>query len=281
MEFMARRVAELSGGTVRIDIFPNGVLGTETESIEQLQRGVLAMTKTSTAPMESFVPEMAVFGVPYLFRDAEHSWKVLDGPIGSELLVVGSPKGLRGLCYYDSGSRNFYTATTPVLTPSDLRGQKIRVMKSKTSIDMVTVLGGAPTPIPWGELYSSLQTGIVDGAENNLPSFYTNRHFEVCKHFSMDEHTRIPDILLVSESIWQTLPPDVQNWLQQAADESSHYQRGLWEQESELAREKMLEQGVTVYEPDRQAFIDAVQPMHQRYEETGLGELMARIKEAR
>jgi TRAP-type C4-dicarboxylate transport system substrate-binding protein len=154
-------------------------------------------------------------------------------------------------------------------------------MKSKTSIDMVTALGGAPTPIPWGELYSSLQTGIVDGAENNLPSFYTNRHFEVCKHFSLDEHTRIPDILLFSESIWQLLPPEVQQWLQQAADESSKYQRDLWEQESELARGKMIDEGVTIHEPDRQAFIDAVQPMHRSYEKSEVGDLMARIKEVR
>jgi TRAP-type C4-dicarboxylate transport system substrate-binding protein len=152
-------------------------------------------------------------------------------------------------------------------------------MKSKTSMDMVTVLGGAPTPIPWGELYTALQQGMVDGAENNLPSFYTNRHFEVCKHLSLDEHTRIPDILLVSESIWQTLPAQVQEWLQQAADESSHYQRGLWDQESELARERILEQGVTIHTPDRREFMEAVQPMHESYEKTELGPLLRRIKE--
>jgi tripartite ATP-independent transporter DctP family solute receptor len=281
MEFMAERMAELSGGTVKIEIFPNGQLGNETEAIEQLQRGVLALGKVSAAPLESFVPEMAVFGVPYIFRDDDHCWKVLDGPIGRELLEIGAAKGVRGLCYYDAGARNFYTAKRPILTPDDLKGLKIRVVKSKTSMDMVEALGGAPTPIAWGELYTALQQGMVDGAENNAPSFYTNRHFEVCKHFSLDEHTRVPDILLVSESIWTTLPPQVQEWLQQASDESSQYERELWAEETDAALEKMREEGVTIHEPDRQPFIDKVQPMQHSFDGTELGTWLARVREVR
>jgi tripartite ATP-independent transporter DctP family solute receptor len=281
MEFMARRLAELSGGSMQIQIFPNEQLGTETEAIEQVQRGALAMTKTSTGPLESFLPEMAVFSVPYIFRDAEHFWKVLEGAIGEELLRIGESKGIHGLCYYDSGSRNFYTIDRPVLSPDDLRGMKIRVMKSKTSMDMVQALGGAPTPIAFGELYTALQTGIVDGAENNLPSFTSTRHYEVCKHFSLDEHTLIPDILLVNQGVWEGLSTTQQRWLQQAADESSQFQRKLWTEANEAARAEMIRHGVTIYEPDRQSFIDKVQSMHRSLEGTPVGELVARIKEVR
>jgi tripartite ATP-independent transporter DctP family solute receptor len=281
MEFMAKRLAELSGGSMQIQIFPNEQLGNETEAIEQVQRGALAMTKTSTGPLESFLPEMAVFSVPYIFRDAEHFWRVLEGAIGAELLRLGESKGIHGLCYYDSGSRNFYTIQRPVLSPDDLRGMKIRVMKSKTSMDMVQALGGAPTPIAFGELYTALQTGIVDGAENNMPSFTSTRHYEVCKHFSLDEHTLIPDILLISQRVWESLSHQQQQWLQQAADESSKFQRKLWTEASEAARAEMIRQGVTIYEPDRQPFIEKVQAMHRSLDGTSVGELLTRIKEVR
>jgi tripartite ATP-independent transporter DctP family solute receptor len=280
MEFMAQRVEELSGGSLQIDIFPNEQLGNEVEAIEQVQRGALDMTKTSTGPLESFIREMAVFSIPYIFRDADHFWNVLQGPVGKELLLVGEPQGVRGLCYYDSGSRNFYTIKRPVLSPADLRGQKIRVMKSKTSMDMVQALGGAPTPIPFGELYTALQQGMVDGAENTLPSFTSTRHYEVCKHFSLDQHTMIPDILLVSENVWQSLTPAQQDWLQQAADESTDFQRKLWATETENSRQEMLEQGVTIHAPDRRPFIDQVQPMHRSFDGTVVGDLLKRIKEA-
>lgn len=281
MEFMAQRLDELSGGLMRIEIFPNEQLGTETEAIEQVQNGVLAMTKTSTAALENFIPEMAIFSIPYIFQDADHSWRVLEGSLGKELLLIGESSGVRGLCYYDAGSRNFYTIKTPILSPDSLRGLKIRVMKSKTSMDMVQALGAAPTPIPWGELYTALQQGMVDGAENNLPSFYSNRHFEVCKHFSLDAHTIIPDILLVSETVWQSLTPQEQEWLQQAANESSQFQRTLWAEETDAAIAKIEEEGVTVEHPDRQPFIDKVQEMHRSYDGTALGDMLARIQEER
>lgn len=280
MVFMAQRAAELSGGTVEMQIFPNGQLGSETESIEQLQRGALAMAKVSTAPLESFLPEMAVFGVPYVFRDKEHYWKALEGAFGEKMLLAGERAGLRGLCYYDSGARSFYTVKEPILKPEDLEGKKIRVMKSKTSMDMVAVLGGAPTPIPWGELYTALQQGMIDGAENNPPSFFTNRHYEVCKHYSLDEHTRIPDILLISKKVWENLPQQVQSWVQQAADESSVHQRELWRQETrkDLDQVQAPEIGVKVYYPDKEPFVRKVQPMYEQYEGTVVGELIKEIQ---
>ena len=189
MEFMKERLEELSSGNVTIDIYPSAVLGSEIQCIEQLQNGSLAMTKTSAAAMENFIPAMAVYSLPYVFRDADHYWAVLNGDVGQSLLRKGEDKYLRGLCYYDSGSRNFYTKDKPIKTPDDLKGLKIRVMNSKTAIDMVKAMGGAPTPIAWGELYYALAQGTVDGAENNPPSFTSNKHYEICKHFSLDGHT--------------------------------------------------------------------------------------------
>jgi tripartite ATP-independent transporter DctP family solute receptor len=150
MVFMAQKVEEYSRGKMRVDIYPSGQLGNERELIELLQIGSLAMTKVSTAPMEAFVPEMKIFGIPYLFRDSEHRWKVLSGPIGQRLLLAGEPFFLRGMCYYDAGARSFFTINKPIRTPEDLKGMKIRVMKSITSVAMVNALGGSPTPIPFG-----------------------------------------------------------------------------------------------------------------------------------
>ena len=154
MEYMKERLEELSGGSVTMNIYPGSVLGSEVQCIEQLQNGSLAMTKTSAAAMENFIPVMSVYGLPYVFRDVDHYWKVLKGPIGQGLLKRGESKFLRGLCYYDSGSRNFYTKDRPIRTPEDLEGLKVRVMNSKTAMDMVSAMGAAPTPIAWGELYS-------------------------------------------------------------------------------------------------------------------------------
>jgi tripartite ATP-independent transporter DctP family solute receptor len=278
MEYMARRLSEKSGGTVQLRIFPNGQLGSETECIEQLQRGALAMTKTSAAPMESFIPEMALFGIPYAFRDEQQYWRVLESEIGQNLLDAGTRVRLRGLCYYDAGSRNFYTIDRPVNKPDDLRGLKIRVQKSKTSMDMVEALGGSPTPIPWGELYTALQQRMVDGAENNPPSFYTNRHFEVCKHLTLDAHTFVPDVLLISEDVWRTLPPQVQTWVREAAAESSVFQRDLWQQKTEEALQAVQDAGVTVYRPDTRPFIERVQAMHRTYDGTPVGRLLSQVK---
>jgi tripartite ATP-independent transporter DctP family solute receptor len=279
MVHMSQRLAERSGGLVELQIFPNGQLGSETECIEQLQRGALAMTKTSAAPMESFVPEMAVFGVPYVFRDSEHFWRVLESDTGRELLAAGESVGLYGLCYYDAGSRSFYTIDRPILQPEDLRGLKIRVQQSKTAMDMVEALGGSPTPIAWGELYTALQQRLVDGAENNPPSFFSNRHFEVCKHLSLDEHTVVPDMLMISQRVWQRLPAEVQHWIRESAEESSRYQRRLWQEETQRALEYVQQQGVTVHYPDKARFAARVQDLHRSYDGTRVGELLRRIKE--
>lgn len=279
MVHMAERLDAKSKGSVKLEIFPNSQLGGETECLEQVQRGALDMTKTSSAPIESFVPEMAIFSVPYAFRDGDHFWKVAESELGQRLLKQGKSVGLRGLCYYDAGARSFYTINKAVLQPSDLQGLKIRVQKSRTSMDMVEALGGSPTPIPWGELYTALQQKMVDGAENNTPSFHSNRHFEVCKHLTLDEHARVPDVLLMSEKVWKTLPAHVQQYVQEAADESSIYQRNLWKQKSEEALEAVKKEGVQVHYPDKSQFAERVSAMHESFNGTSIGELIQRIKE--
>jgi tripartite ATP-independent transporter DctP family solute receptor len=281
MEFMKQRLEELSGGTVTIDIYPSSVLGSETQCIEQLQNGSLAMTKTSAAAMENFIPSMSVFSLPYIFSDEAHYWKVINGDIGRHLLQQGEKKFLRGLCYYDAGSRNFYTKDKPIRTPDDLKGLKIRVMNSATAIDMVKAMGGAPTPIAWGELYSALAQGTVDGAENNPPSFTSNKHYEVCKHFTLDGHTRIPDLLLISTKVWKELDPPVQAWVQEAADESSDFQRKLWQEMTVEALEMARAEGVAIYEVDTTAFAAKVAPMLEEVENPEVRGLLRKISETR
>ncbi len=281
MEFMATRLDEISGGRVELQVFGGGQLGSEPENIEQAQRGALAMVKTSAAALESFVPEMAVFGLPYLFRDDEHYWEVLLGPVGEEILRAGEAHGVLGLCYYDSGSRSFYTLSKPILRPEDVREMKLRVLPSKTARDMITLLGGGPTPIPYGELYTALQQGMIDGAENNPPSFYTSRHYEVARHYSLDEHTRVPDVVIVGTRIWEGLTPQVQTWIKEAADESVTFQRKLWQEQTAEALREVEKAGVTIYYPDQSAFAAAMAPMYGTFEGTRVGELARRIREAR
>lgn len=279
-EFMSRRLAELSNGLITLEIFSDGVLGSETENIEQIQHGALAMTKVSAAVLEQFVPEMGVFGLPYLFEDHRRFWQILDSAIGKELLKAGTGRGLVGLCYLDSGSRSFYTVSKPVRSPDDLRGLKIRVQQSRMAMDMVSVFGAAPTPIAWGELYTALQQGIVDGAENNPTSFMVNRHYEVCRYFTLNEHTRVPDVLLINAKIWNSLPELFRQQILQAAQETSHYQRDLWQKQTQDALDQMQQKGVKVIAPDIKAFVEKVTPLVESALQGNLGQWIKKIKSA-
>lgn len=277
LEHMRDNLKRLSAGTMAVEIYPNGQLGSEKDMLELLQIGSLAITKVSSSPIESFVPEMKVFSIPYVFRDEEHLWKVLDGPIGKRLLQAGEKVYLRGLAYYDSGSRSFYTRDKPIYTPEDLKGLKIRVQKSQTSVRMVEALGGAATPISFGELYTALQQGVVDGAENNPPSFYLSKHYDVARYYTQDMHTSVPDIMLISTHIWNKLSPKQQAWLQQAADESVPFQKKLWKTSSDFALNAVKKAGVTVIQPDKSAFREAVKPMHESFKGTAIYTLMNNI----
>jgi tripartite ATP-independent transporter DctP family solute receptor len=237
------------------------------------------MTKVSASPLESFVPLMKVFNLPYLFRDQDHFWAVLNSDIGRELLLAPVSARLRGLGYYDAGSRSFYTTDRPVMTPADLDGLKIRVQQSQTAMQMVSALGGSPTPISFGELYSALQQGIVDGAENNPPSFYTSGHYEVARYYSLDEHTAVPDLILISTHVWDLLTGQQQAWLQQAVDESVDYERELWQRDTEAALAAVKAAGVEIVHPDKAPFQSQVDAMLRQYESSELGPLIRRIRE--
>ncbi|WP_425635807.1 TRAP transporter substrate-binding protein [Algoriphagus yeomjeoni] len=262
MLFLAKKVEEKSGGKMVVKIYPNQQLGSERELVELLQIGSLGMTKVSSAALEGFAPTMQVFGMPYLFRDDAHQLAVLQGEIGKKLLLDPQKYLLRGLCYYDSGKRSFYTKDKPVETPADLAGLKVRVMESNTASNMVKSLGGSPTPVSFGELYTALQQGIVDGAENNAPSLYTSKHYEVCKFYSLDEHTALPDVMIVSTKVWESLNEQEQQWLQEAADESATYEYKIWAEATQESLNELKKAGVTITYPDKQPFREAVEPMY-------------------
>ncbi len=279
MVSMADRCKEISEGELRIDIYPSGQLGSEQQCVELLQIGSLAITKVSAAVMESFTEEFKVLGLPYVFRSKEHSFKVLDGEIGDELLLSTEPYWIRGLCFYDAGSRSFYTIDKPINHPDDLKGMKIRVMKSITAMEMVKAQGGSPTPISWGELYTALQSGVVDGAENNPPSFYTSHHYEVCKYYSLNEHTMVPDVLIISLKVWEKLSEQEKLWLQQAADESVEVERLLWAESEKESLRIVQEAGVKINYPDKEPFAEKVEELLESYRENEkLFDLITRIK---
>ena len=257
----------LSNGKLRCKIYPSQQLGTERECIELLQIGSLDMTKVSAGVLENFAPKMKVFGLPFLFRDRKHTFQVLDGPIGKELLNDGERFWLKGMGYYDAGSRSFYTKERPIHTPKDLNGLKIRVMESVSAMNMVNSLGGSPTPISWGELYTALEQGVVDGAENNPPVFFLSRHFEVCKFYTLDEHSVLPDVLIMGTHIWNRLNEQEQKWLQEAVDYSVSYQRKLWMAAEVEALEAVEKAGVEIIRPDKTLFSDKVESIYAAYKD--------------
>ncbi|MBD3629328.1 MAG: TRAP transporter substrate-binding protein [Cyclobacterium sp.] len=263
MLYLAKKAEEKSDGKMIVQVYPNQQLGTERELVELLQIGSLSMTKVSTAAMEGFAPEIKILGQPYLFRDDAHQARVLEGPIGEQLLAAGEKYWLKGLCFYDAGKRSFYTINTPVEKPEDIQGLKVRVMESPTAVNMVQSFGGSPTPVSFGELYTALQQGIVDGAENNPPSLVTSRHYEVCKYYSLNEHTAIPDMMIVSTKVWDILSKEEKLWLQEAADESAVYQFKLWEESVAESMRILEEAGVNISYPDKEPFRKAAEKVYE------------------
>ena len=258
---MQEALNEKSGGKLQIKIFPDGQLGSEREVLELLQIGSIAMTKVSAAAMSSFAPEYRVLGVPYLFRDSEHLFGVLDGEIGKELLEGGSEFLLRGLCFYDAGSRSFYTMDGFIKTPEDLKGKKIRVMNDPMAVNAINYLGGSATPMAYGELYTALQQRVVDGAENNIPTFVTSNHYEVCKFYTVDEHSLVPDVVVVGTRFWDTLNETEKEWLQAAADDSVEKQKIFWDETIKENMKVMEKANVQIYYPDKSPFIEKTRPL--------------------
>ena len=279
MAFMAEELERVSDGQMIMDIYPSGQLGSERQLLELLQIGSLDITKVSASAVENFVPNMKVLSLPYLFRDEAHQWDVLLGDVGKELLEDGAKYWLRGLCFYDAGSRSFYTKDKAIHTPDDLKGLKIRVQNSQTAISMVKTMGGAPTPISYGELYTALQQGVVDGAENNAPSFYTSHHYEVCKYYTIDEHTSVPDVLFISTHAWDKLTAQEKEWLTAAVEASVPEQRRLWKEADAEALAEVTKAGVEIIRPDKQPFRESVASIFENYkDEPEVYDLIQRIQ---
>ncbi|MBN1694326.1 TRAP transporter substrate-binding protein [candidate division WOR-3 bacterium] len=279
MKFWADTLKGATDGRIIIKIYPGGQLGGEKELIEQLQMGTLDLTKVSSAGLEAFVPEMKVLGMPYLFRNKEHKWKVLNSAFGKDLLAAGSDRGLVGIGFYEAGERSFYTKDRLITTPADLKNLKIRVIKSPMAIDLLKTLGASPTPISWGELYTALQQGTVDGAENNPPSFVSARHYEVCKYYSLDKHTSPMDVVLAGTKAWDKLTEADRAIMIKTFDISVEYQKELW---AEVVKENfaLLDSvGVKVITPDQTPFVEAVQPMYKEYAtDEIIGPLLEKVK---
>ena len=261
MELMAKRTAELSNGNVKIRIYPNAELGNQRESLELVQNGSLAMAKSNAAELEPFSKAYGAYNMPYLFRDRDHFYKVLQSDVGREILRSSHDKGFIGLTYYDSGARSFY-AKKAINSPDDLKGMKVRVQPSPSALAMVQALGASPTPLSYGELYTALQQGLIDAAENNLTALTLGRHGEVAKFFSEDEHTMIPDVLVISSKVWDGLSEADQKAVQQAADESMLEMKKLWEATEKEERAKAEKMGVTFTQPNKEPFRAAVKGMY-------------------
>ncbi|MCU0796213.1 MAG: TRAP transporter substrate-binding protein [Akkermansiaceae bacterium] len=270
LENFAKELTALSGGTLSAQIYPSEQLGNETECLEKIQQGSIDVTKVSAAPVGNFVPLFRIFSLPYLFRDHEHFWKALDGEVGRDLLAAlskteaGSPSGIVGLTYYDAGSRSFYT-TRPVTSPADLAGMKIRVQQDPVAEDMVRAMGASAVAMAMGELYTSLKQGGVDGAENNPPSFHSSRHFEICKHYILDEHTSVPDVLVASSKLWESLNETERGWVMEAAKRSSLFQRGIWAEASDQALADLKAAGVEIRTTDPAPFREASASVTAKY----------------
>ncbi len=280
MNYMADRLEEISDGRMVIKTYPTSQLGGERELLELVQIGTVGITKVSGAALENIVPAARVFSLPYLFRDEEHYRKVVDGDIGREILDAGIPFRLKGIAYYDAGFRSFYTVDRPILTPDDLRGLKIRMQPSVMAINLIRAYGGSATPLAYGELYTAFQGGIVDGAENNPPSFFSSRHYEVTNYYIINEHTAVPDFLVMNTALWESLTEQEQQWLQQAVDESVVYQRVLWDESVQESMDAVKAAGVEVIYPDKEPFRDRVMHIYDTFRESypELYQLVERIR---
>jgi len=267
LKYMAKLLDEKSQGRVKMQVYANAQLGGEKETIEMTQLGTIAINRVNTAPLVGFVPQIGVFSMPFLFNDSTHLWKVLDGSIGQGMMKELEKSNLVGLAFYDSGARSFYTKSKAINSPDDAKGQKIRVQQSKIFVDTVNILGASATPMGYGEVYSSLQSGIIDGAENNPPSLWTMKHYEVCKYFALDEHSMVPEIVIMSKKVFDALSPEDQKLVRDAAAEAAVYQKKLWAEFNEKSLKELKDKGVIISTVDKAPFQKAVEPMYANYPE--------------
>ncbi|WP_047382892.1 TRAP transporter substrate-binding protein [Cetobacterium sp. ZWU0022] len=256
-----KEVNEKTNGDIEVLIFPNGQLGGEREITELMQAGAIDIIKTNAGPLESFAQEYSILSLPYLFRDMDHHLRVVKSEIGEEILAATIDRGFIGLTFYNSGTRNFYTKR-PVKNTEDLKGLKIRVQTSKTMVRMTNLLGGSPSPLSFGEIYTALQQGVVDGAENNLVSYAESKHYETAPYFVFDEHSISPDVLVMNTKAWDKLNDEERAIVKQAALNSYDYQNKIWFETEDKLVDSLKENGVQFFEVDKTEFIEKVQPLY-------------------
>ena len=266
MEF-AQKVEERTNGRIQVKIFPNGQLGSETENMEQLMAGVIAMTKVSAPGLATYNEAYHTFGLPYLFDDTEDFYHKMDSQQMRDFFLSTADDGFVTLTYYTSGARSFYTKDRAIRTPEDLHGLKIRVQDMQSQTDMLEALGGIPVAMSYGDVYTSLQTGIIDGTENNETALTTGKHGDICKVFSKDEHAMIPDVMVMSAQIWNNISPEDQQIILEAAYESTDSHKIAWDAAiQEAVQEAQDTMGVTFVEDvDKEAFREATAGLVDEY----------------
>ena len=269
VEDMGKKLSDATGGRLTIQMYASMQLGGEKEAIEQAQVGAIQIARVSVGALGPVVPDLNVFNLPFLFRDTAHMEKVVDGPIGQELLdkVTNNPNThLVGLAWMDAGARNFYDTKKPIENISDLKGLKIRVMGNPMFVEMMTDLGGNGVAMGYDQVFSALQTGVVDGAENNPPSFYFDNHYQVAKYYTLTEHLIVPEIIVFSRTSWDKLSKDDQALITKLAHEAQADERQLWKKKEAEAMEKMKAAGIEIITiSDKTPFQQAVKPLWDKY----------------
>lgn len=264
----AELVEEQTGGRIQIMVLAEGELGDEKTVIEQLQFGGIDFTRVSLSPLAEFVPKLNVLQMPYLYADRAHMWSVLEGEIGDDFMNSFDGSNMVALSWYDAGARNFYNSRKPITTLEDVRGMKIRVQESELMMEMVEALGATPSPMAYGDVYSGLQTGAIDGAENNWPSYESSSHYEVAKFYTVDEHTRVPEMQLCAQTTWDKLSAQDQAVIRACAAESSLYERELWTEREKLSEKKVRDSGCQITElsaEEKARFQEAMTPVYEKF----------------
>jgi tripartite ATP-independent transporter DctP family solute receptor len=280
VKYIGKVIKEKTGGRLCLDVYFGAQLGEEKDTIEQTQFGVIDMNRISLGPFNDIIPETQVPSLPYIFKSVEHMHHVMDGPIGQQILDAFTSHDLIGLAFYDGGARSFYNSKRPINSMADLAGLKFRVMQSDIFVSMVQALGANAVPMPYGEVYSAIQTGVIDGAENNWPSYDTSGHYEVAKYYTLDEHLIVPEVLVMSKKSWEKLSADDQALIRQAAKDSVPVMRKLWFAQEKKSEDKIRAAGnEIVTNIDKAPFIAAMKPVYDKYVTSDvLKDLVARIQ---
>jgi tripartite ATP-independent transporter DctP family solute receptor len=280
LRYMGRLIDERSGGRLQIRVFHSRQLGEEKETIEQTRAGAIDLNRTNVALVGTFVPAMNVLAMPFLFRSIEHLQKVLDGPIGDEILGSFEPFGFVGLAFYDSGARSVYNSVRPVHSIADLKGLRIRVQQSELMSDMIKALGAEPIELPYGQVRTGLATKLIDGAENNWPSFVTTDHYKYAGNYTLTEHTMSPEVLIMSRKAWESLSPEDRTIFREAALQSAHFMRESWKNLEEQSRRRAEGAGVTIVTDfDRKPFEAAMVPIYAKAQrDPAAAQLIDRIR---